>query len=278
MHERVAFGWPASLWVVRHGESAGNVAREQAESNAAEIIDIAERDIDVPLSELGERQARALGEWIAGMDRDELPTLVLASSYARAIQTADITMQAAGLDVPLRIDERLREREFGVLDRLTRLGIRERFPQEAAQRSRLGKFYHRPAGGESWIDVIARVRATLADLRLDAPGERVLVVAHQVVVLSFRYVLEELTERDILAVDRQADVANCSLTRFETDPSTDDGRPRLVSWNETAPVEFAGEQVTREPDRADAASESASQSASTTPEKVATPMSGRERS
>ena len=180
MHHQAALGWPASLWVVRHGESAGNIARDHAESNAAQMIDIAERDVDVPLSDLGERQARALGEWIAGMDSAEQPTLVVASSYVRAIQTAEITKQAAGLDVPLRIDERLREREFGVLDRLTRLGIRERFPQEAALRSRLGKFYHRPAGGESWTDVIARVRAALTDLRLDVPGERVLIVAHQV--------------------------------------------------------------------------------------------------
>jgi broad specificity phosphatase PhoE len=172
-----------------------------------------------------------------------------------------------------------------VLDRLTRLGIRERFPQEAALRSRLGKFYHRPAGGESWTDVIARVRSTLADLRMDASGERLLVVAHQVVVLSFRYVLEELTEQDILAVDREADVANCSLTRFEIDPASGDGRPRLVSWNETAPVEVAGEQVTREPDRADVASESASESASVSASNAApqhadeqlAPVSGRER-
>ena len=151
-------GWPASIWVVRHGESAGNIARDEAESAAAQIIDIDQRDVDVPLSDLGERQARALGDWIAGMESNELPTLVVASSYLRAVQTAEITMAAAGLDVPLRIDERLREREFGVLDRLTRLGIRERFPQESELRSRLGKFYHRPAGGESWTDVIARVR------------------------------------------------------------------------------------------------------------------------
>ena len=240
--------------MVRHGESAGNVAREQAESNAAQIIDIAERDVDVPLSALGERQARALGEWIGDMDSGEQPTLVVASSYLRAIQTAEITMQAANLYAPLRIDERLREREFGVLDRLTRLGIRERFPQEAALRSRIGKFYHRPAGGESWTDVIARVRSTLTDLRLDVPGERVLVVAHQVVVLSFRYVLEELTEQDVLAIDREAEVANCSLARFEADPfcrSAGAERPRLVSWNETAPIEVAGEPVTNETDPAD---------------------------
>lgn len=271
MRNRAAAGWPASVWVVRHGESAGNIARDEAESSAAQIIDIAERDVDVPLSDLGERQSRALGEWIAGMDPAERPTRVVASSYLRAIQTAEITMRAAGLDIPLRIDERLREREFGVLDRLTRLGIRERFPQEAELRTRLGKFYHRPAGGESWTDVIARVRATLADLRLDAPGERVLIVAHQVVVLSFRYILEELTEQDILAIDREGEVANCSLTRFEVDPGSDDDRPRLVSWNETAPVEGAGERVTHEPDRAEAMSETESDSS----DQQLAPVSGR---
>jgi broad specificity phosphatase PhoE len=248
--------WPASVWVVRHGESAGNVARGHAERNGSAVIDIAERDVDVPLSELGQRQADALGRWMAGMPRSELPTLVVSSSYHRAVQTARIGMAAAGLqEVPLRVDERLREREFGVLDRLTHLGIRERIPEEAERRARLGKFYHRPPGGESWTDVIARVRAVITELRMDAPGERVLVVAHQVVVLSVRYVLEGLDEARILAVDRDGEVANCSLSRFETSAPGGDGRGqggllRLVAWNETAPVERAGEQVTREPDAA----------------------------
>jgi broad specificity phosphatase PhoE len=53
--------WPASIWAVLHGESAGNVARDAAEAAGSTTIDIAGRDIDVPLSSLGERQSRALG-------------------------------------------------------------------------------------------------------------------------------------------------------------------------------------------------------------------------
>jgi probable phosphoglycerate mutase len=49
------------------------------------------------------------------------------------------------------IDERLREKEFGILDRLTRAGIEEQFPDQAEFRRLLGKFYHRPPGGESWV-------------------------------------------------------------------------------------------------------------------------------
>jgi hypothetical protein len=37
--------------LVRHGESAGNVARVLAESSGEEWIDIADRDMDVPLSD-----------------------------------------------------------------------------------------------------------------------------------------------------------------------------------------------------------------------------------
>ncbi|RZJ04759.1 MAG: histidine phosphatase family protein, partial [Haliea sp.] len=44
--------WPKTLWIVRHGQSAGNVARDSAEAAGLHTIDIAERDIDVPLSEL----------------------------------------------------------------------------------------------------------------------------------------------------------------------------------------------------------------------------------
>ena len=57
------------------------------------------------------------------------------------------------------MDERLREKEFGILDGLTTLGIRNGFPEQADFRKILGKFYHRPPGGESWCDVILRLRS-----------------------------------------------------------------------------------------------------------------------
>ena len=60
--------WPEQLWIVRHGQSAGNVARDTADAAGLHSIDIAERDIDVPLSELGAQQAEALGRWFAGME------------------------------------------------------------------------------------------------------------------------------------------------------------------------------------------------------------------
>lgn len=241
--------WPDALWVVRHGESAGNVARDRAEADGLERIDLAHRDMDVPLSELGLRQATALGRWTAGRPRQQQPTVVWTSPYLRARQTAQAAADAAGLELPVVVDERLREREFGVLDGLTRRGITAQFPDESQRRARLGKFYHRPPGGESWSDVLLRLRAVLDELRREAAGERVLLVAHQVVVLLSRYVLESMTEEQILQVDAEADVANCAVTAYRYDPTAGlRGGLRLELYNEVAPLEEQDEPVTAEPD------------------------------
>ena len=241
--------WPSVLWVVRHGESSGNVARDAAEEQGLEVIDIAERDMDVPLSETGHDQARALGRWFGGLPDDERPTVVWTSPYLRARQTADGLREASGLDVPVVVDERLREREFGVLDGLTRKGIVAQFKQESERRTRLGKFYHRPPGGESWSDVLLRLRTALDELRREAAGERVVLVAHQVVVLLVRYVLEGMSEQEVLEVDRQAEVANCSLTTYAYDEGLGlKGGLRLESYNEVGHLEAQHEDVTAEPD------------------------------
>jgi broad specificity phosphatase PhoE len=236
--------WPERLLVVRHGESAGNVARDKAEAEQLERIDIAERDVDVPLSEAGEEQAAALGRWLTEQPEAERPTVLWASPYLRAQQTAEIALKTAGLSLPAVIDERLREREFGVLDLLTRRGIIAQFPEEAERRKRLGKFYHRPPGGESWSDVLLRIRAVLDDVRRDCEGERVLLVAHQVVVLLVRYVVERMTEEEILAIDRQGDVANCSVTAYVLE----DGQPTLLAYNAIDHLEEHDAEVTAEPD------------------------------
>jgi probable phosphoglycerate mutase len=69
--------WPQRLWVVRHGESAGNVARDAAYAAGVARIDIDERDVDVPLSDLGKEQSEALGHWFAQMPTDQRPDVVL---------------------------------------------------------------------------------------------------------------------------------------------------------------------------------------------------------
>jgi probable phosphoglycerate mutase len=245
--------WPDRLWIVRHGESAGNVARDAAYASGLAAIDLAKRDVDVPLSGLGERQSLALGDWFGAKAEDERPTAVLTSTYLRARETAQAIRTAGGVvdDAPAVIDERLREKEFGVLDRLTKLGIEQRFPEQAALRARIGKFYFRPPGGESWCDVILRLRSVIdtVSLHYSHPGSRVLVVGHQVIVLCLRYLIEELTEDEILAIDRSGEVANCGVTSYTLDRrASPGGKLRLDAYNFVAPLEEAGAQVTSRPD------------------------------
>lgn len=239
--------WPDSLWIVRHGQSAGNVARDAADEASLDRIAISGRDVDVPLSALGEKQALALGKWFGCSPAP--PEVILASPYRRAIQTAEI-VRAAGTSAPrapVTLDERLREKEFGLLDGYTLAGVQNRFPEQAEARKVLGKFYHRPPGGESWCDVILRVRSLLDTVSLHYAQRRVLIVAHQVVVLCVRYVLEGFDEQQILAIDAKADVANCSVTHYCFEGDAYAGSLRLQRYNYEVPAEGGG-VVTREPD------------------------------
>src|SRR3954471_18117592 len=245
--------WPEKLWIVRHGQSAGNVARDAADAAGLGAIDMDVRDVDVPLSALCSEQADALWRWFAALAESERPEIVLASPYVRARQTAKAICEAGGVAESGRqpiVDERLREREFGLWDRLTTAGVRQKFPDQAEQRAILGKFYHRPPGGESWADVILRLRGALDTISLHHADRRVLIVCHQVVVLCLRYILEELDEAAILAIDRKGDVVNCGLCEYIFEPvDAMDCVPRLLRYNFTAPLIEEAAPITSAPDK-----------------------------
>ncbi|GHF79308.1 phosphoglycerate mutase [Amycolatopsis bartoniae] len=237
-------------WVglLRHGQSTGNVAREEAESDGREVIDIAERDADVPLTELGAQQAEAAGDWLVRHPVD----VVVASPYVRSAETARIALAAAarqGARVPeqVTIDERLRDRELGVLDLLTTKGVRERWPDELRRKQRHGKFYYRPPGGESWADVVLRLRSLLRELHADAAGQRVLLVAHEMTVFALRYLLEGVPEPELLRIAARTEVSNGSFTAWQHGA---DGRYRLTAEQETGHLHAADTPPTEDDDAA----------------------------
>jgi broad specificity phosphatase PhoE len=203
---------PERLVLVRHAESVGNLADRQARDSGADRLDLTARDADVELSDTGERQADALRRWVADLGADDRPDLVLSSPYRRALDTAVRAMAGTGIEVVT--DERLRERDLGVFDGLTGKGIRSAYPDEAERREKLGKFYYQPPQGESWADVVLRVRSLLADLRVGFEGAHVWVFSHQAVIMSTRYVLEALTESELLEIDAETRPPNVSLTTY----------------------------------------------------------------
>jgi ribonuclease H / adenosylcobalamin/alpha-ribazole phosphatase len=237
--------WPATLWIIRHGESAGNVAARAAAGGGDHHYRFDMRDADVPLSPLGEDQAEALGRWFALGHGGAKPDIILASPYIRARDTAARFHGAGGAHrhTPILVDERLREKECGILDGLTPDGVAALHSDQARQRHLLGKFYHRPPGGENWCDVIQRLRGLMDRISLHHADQHVMIVAHEVIVFCLRYIIENMDERAILAIDGEGDVANCAVTEYRIDP---DGLSlALTRFNETAAVEDQGAVVTQ---------------------------------
>ena len=223
---------PSLLIATRHGESTANVEFQLAEAAGALSVPISCRDADIPLSMHGQQQAHALGRWWAALPTADRPRSVWCSPYVRTAETARIALaQAAGLGaVPIslavRYDERLRDRELGVLEMLTRAAIEAKHPEEAARRRKMGELYYRPPGGESWSDVALRVRSCLRDLAEQEDGRPVLLVAHDCTVLMLRYALDRLTEQQLLELEQ---VRNCSTSVWRTAG----GRLRREQWNGT---------------------------------------------
>ena len=236
---------PSSLVLVRHAQSVGNVADDEARRLGAPRLDLDARDADVELSETGRGQAAALRTWLARADEGDRPTLVVSSPYRRALDTARIALD--GRDVEVVVDERLRERDLGLFDGLTGSGIRAEYAQEAQRRSRVGKFYYQPPSGESWADVVLRVRSLLADLREGFAEERVWLFTHQAVIMSLRYVLDGLDEEELMAVEKDQPLGNVSMTTYTRQG---DGLV-LESFGDTTAVETYGADRTHEPSEAE---------------------------
>ena len=144
-----------SLLMVRHGETALNVAR---------VLQPA----DTPLSETGQRQAALLAARVAALR----PAGIVSSPLPRALQTAEAIAAATGL--PIARMDALQERNFGDLRGRSYdgLGFDALRMDEA------------PPGGESAAEFRARVTAALAELaaqqaRLDGP---LVVVTHGLVL------------------------------------------------------------------------------------------------
>ncbi|GAA3159673.1 histidine phosphatase family protein [Planomonospora alba] len=179
-----------SITAVRHGESTSNAAARRAEAECRALV-LAGRDEDAELTGLGRRQATLLGRRLA---TGPPPGAVWCSPYRRAVRTWELIAAelpaAPGAAREVRLDPRLGDRRMGVLSGMNLAAIRERFPEEAEALVRR-RYDHRPPEGESFADVVARVREALGDLRAACAGRHVLVVAHDAVVLAIRHVLLE---------------------------------------------------------------------------------------
>lgn len=186
------------LYLVRHGRTAQNARRRLLGR------------MDVPLDELGRRQAEALGKVPALRDAER----VVASPLARARETA------AALGSPVEVDERWSEIDYGSYDGVELAGAGQLFVEWDRD---IG---YRPPGGESLADLGARVRGACDELWSEARGADVVVVSHvSPIKAAVAWALgagDEITWRMFL------DVASITVI------GPGRGGPVLRSYNETS--------------------------------------------
>ena len=185
------------IGIIRHGESTGNVAASTAEEKGSDLIDIAERDADVPLSDTGQKQAEAVAGWLDDLPEDERPQVV--DRVAVPAGAADRRDRAQGVRHPhaaRRATARPRARR-------ARPAHGARHPVRSSPRSpsdgsgSASSTTGRPAASHGPTCSCAYA-ASCATSREDHPEQRVLFFAHDAVVSLFRYVLEGLDEEELM--------------------------------------------------------------------------------
>ena len=155
---RPAAGEPTVTILLRHGQTPMSVQKRYAGRT------------DVPLTDVGLQQAAAAAKRLASAGL----AAIVTSPLLRTAQTAQTVAAVAG--VPVVTDDGFRETDFGAWEGLTFAEVRERWPAELA--AWLADPQLAPPGGESFIDVNARVTTALDRVRAGRPGQTVLVVSH----------------------------------------------------------------------------------------------------
>ena len=158
------------LYVARHGETAWNALNKVCGRT------------DIPLTELGQRQAEKLGELVKGLTVHR----IISSPMLRAVQTARPAAEILGLEI--ETDDRLIEQDYGIVE-----GVDRQDPGFLANKR---QFAVRYPGGESMMDVASRVYSLLDELKEKQKDESVLLVCHGGVCRLIRTYFEDMTNEE----------------------------------------------------------------------------------
>jgi broad specificity phosphatase PhoE len=149
------------IYLVRHGQTEFNRERR------------IQGHVDSPLTELGVRQAQAVGRLLRDLIRDPQGWRVVSSPLGRARSTAEIVAQKLG-GLPVELEPRLQEMSWGSYDGRLRAEIEAEHPETFGK---TGWAFDAPTDGETYEDVCARVGAWLAELPPE-PERKIVAVSH----------------------------------------------------------------------------------------------------
>jgi len=184
------------LCIVRHGETAWNAEHR------------VQGQLDVPLNAVGQAQALAAAKVLSREKFD----VIYSSDLSRARQTAAPTAELLSMEVA--IDPALRERHYGIFERLTYAEVKEKFPEDYARfHAREPDYDFRT--GESLKDFSARSIAVISKIADSNKDRNVLVFTHGGVL---DYLYRFITGLS-LSAERDFGIPNAGLNRVEVTPA-----------------------------------------------------------
>jgi broad specificity phosphatase PhoE len=199
------------LILVRHGESAGNAIRRFTTSP------------DAPITALGRQQALDAARAIRSRFK---PSLVIASPYVRARETAAII--AAELGLAIEIEREFREQSLGELAGRPYDVVREDPNYDPAR-----SWQWRPPGGESHEDVLARTAPALDRVARRYADDELIIVSHGGVMRAlWRHVTGRWEDAHI--------PPNCGIVLIEHESGIYLPPPRVVGGGEGPARETGG--------------------------------------
>ena len=200
------------LCIVRHGETAWNAEHR------------VQGQLDVPLSAIGHAQAQAASRVLSREEFD----VIYSSDLSRARQTAQPT--ASLLSRKILLDKDLRERHYGIFERLTYAEVKVRFPEDYARFEARDPEYAFQTG-ESLKDFSARSIAVISKIADAHAGRSILVFTHGGVLDKLYRHVTGLP----LSAQRNFGIPNAGLNRIELTPAG----WQIRSWVDIAHLEGA---------------------------------------
>ena len=207
------------ILAIRHGETAWNVdTRIQGH-------------LDIPLNEVGLRQAQHLAQTLA--QRDAIDA-VYASDLSRAHTTASAIAQAMGQSVTAHTG--LRERHFGQFQGRTFAEIEVELPEHAMHWRKRNPEWTPPGNGESLLMLRERILKTVDELAARHTGQQIVMVAHGGVM----DILYRAATRLDLQAPRTWQLTNTAVNRLLWTPQG----LSLVGWGDTSHLDALGKDET----------------------------------
>lgn len=199
------------LCIVRHGETAWNAEHR------------VQGQLDVALNDTGRAQAQAVAQALA----DDRFAAIYSSDLSRARQTAEPVARL--LSMRMLVEPGLRERHYGIFERLTYAEVKVRYPEDYARFERRDPEYDFQTG-EALRAFSERAVRCVRALAGRHPGESILLVTHGGVLDKLYRFITGLP----LSAPRDFAIPNCAINRIEASSSW-----KILSWADVSHLESA---------------------------------------